>query len=221
MREILDDLEENYRDKHKIYLVKSGVLQQLHLKSSDIAALCSKGQCLIDLKKCCKLMPNYYYPHWQQEMLHYDAQVNGPHPLGNLRQWEVLRKRFPNEVEILQSMMPFLLATGKAEHELKKFRRHNPDKIEQTWHAEGMIYPGGPRMVECFRRDINYRPYLWLPYLQLGNHFNHCTHEYGKELEVLNKFLDHAIIAKEFSDAFEIRQKLLSKIIEQNYWHKL
>lgn len=214
MRETLNKLEKTNRNNHKAYLIRCGVFQQLQMAKIDNVMKGSCGQYLTDLNKCCALMPNFYYPHWQRQILNDRSQ-----PIG-LKQCEVLHERFPDEAVILKDLIRLLCVTGqneKAEHELNNFRLCNPEKLQETWNIEAMMHLGQPRMVECVRRCINYKPYIAGHYHELITYFENVTHENGKVLEVLNKLLDHTITPGDFARAFEMRRILFSKIMLENY----
>lgn len=224
-REILNKLEQDYRDEeHKIYLIKAGVLQSILMVDAENAMKCSNNQCLADLKKCCELMPNFYYPHFQHAMMNIQMRIHLPSPSKKLEQLQKFRERFPDEIGSLNAIIPFLSEAGQyneAKSELNDFRRRNPDKMNETWRAEGFLNLGRSSSVEYFKRSILHEPSNLVAYCQLTKYFESVSGEYGKLLEVFNKCLEHVDYDDAFASFFELRQKLLSNIVAENYWNKL
>lgn len=85
----MDKLGKEYQDKHKIYVIKTGVFHELLVKHADNAQKYSKNQCGADLNTYCELMPKYFYPHFQRVRMN-----EKHHPSKELEQ---IMKCFPNE----------------------------------------------------------------------------------------------------------------------------
>lgn len=220
---VFERLERDYLDKAKIHLVKAGVLQQALAGCTDDVLVCSDDQCLVDLMKCCELMPNYYFPHMQFAMMNIHTYLTDPNPTKKIEEVDQLRERFPDEIDLLNASIAFtcIRQPRKAIHDLNEFRLRNPELFKDTLRAEGLIHMRRPESVECFKQSINYQPYYLVPYRQLSIYFEDLTHEYGKALEVFNKCLDHVVSSNEYGSTFEMRQNLLARIVAENYWDRL
>lgn len=219
---LLTDMEsKNQIERHKIYVIKSGVLRfafalskRLYGESSSIAALFKS-----DLLTCCRLMPNFFYI--QKETLLFCQMPC--RSIASLRKLKKLCDRFPNKIE-LQGLYITQLGRevnrkSEAIQELNTLRLSYPHLIDETWGIEGVLHEGQPISVQLFERAIDNNPYDGLYYLKLAEYFGTVSHEYGKALEVLNHGLE--LDTRKIREMFELRQNLLTKVVAENCWEKL
>lgn len=213
--------KENIIEKHKLYVIKSGILQGLTMTNAYKRLESTALQILADLAQCCELMPNFYHAHMQR----FYVEQGNVHPIAEREQLKELCDRFPHGVELRNT---YVVQLGlqfdemdEAQRELKELRALNSDRVDETWWAEGMLYKNKPQSVEFFKRAFENRPYDGLFCIKLGQYFELVTHEYGKALEAYNRGMETSMVQERFNELLKLRHNLLGKILAENYWEKL
>lgn len=220
---ILSDMEEhNAFEKHKIYVIKSGVLQGFTSTNAHKSlSCCAAAQIRHSLEICCKLMPNFYHAHKQC----YYEENHSVWPCMSHKKLKQLCDRFPHGIAIRSTYIIELALEydqlDEAKRELIALRAANPDRIDETWWVEGVLNDGKPESVNIFKRAIAAQPFDGMGYVKLADYFESVTHEYAKALEVLNKGLKDNYNRGKFREMFKARQDLLTKIAAENHWEKL
>lgn len=208
--------------KHKIYIIKSGAIQNLvGMNALDALSRQTANQIRRDLVTCCELMPNFYAIHMQR----YYAESNIECRCMLIKKLKAICDRFPRGIGLRSTYILELSQNPdnmeEAKRELAALRESIPDKIDETWWIEATLNEGQPASVELFKRAIDCQPFNGLSFWKLGEYFESVTHEYAKALEVYNKGLRDNYNRDKFRKLFNARQNLLSKISAEKYWKKL
>lgn len=220
-KDSFDYLEKVRFDQRKIYVVKSGILVGLVHTGAYKANFSVQNQCVSDLAKCCLLMPNFEEVHMQ----HYMATKHHLLVNAKLKQLKEFCERFPNSVDF-RCTYAILLSEHRqsetAKQEMLDLRQRAPECVNaETWRAEAITHLNEPASVDLFKQAISCKPYYGANYDDLYEYFELATHEYSKALEVLNKGLQNINDKRFFAVLFAARQKILSRIVKQNFWNKL
>lgn len=125
--------EENIIEKHKIYVIKSGILQAHTMTNAYKRVDSITPQIVSDLAECCELMPNFYHAHMQR----FYVKQGNVHPIAERDELKKLCDRFPHGVELRNT---YVVQLGlqfdeidEAQRELKELRASNPDRANETW----------------------------------------------------------------------------------------
>lgn len=220
----LNEINEQFCDKQKIHIIKSGVLIKCAMANLFQPKPSIRNDCLASLITCCEMLPNFSEIHVRRFFIEFDLDlINDAYTL--LLRITDLIERFPHEfkthVLLIKVLIEEFQEMDAAHRHLTKFRRENPDQINDTWEIEARINTGKPSSVEFLKRAINHMPQSYNNYIQLADYYASITHEYGKALEVLNQAMDNIFSNHTFSKIFVMRQLLLTKIITQNLWDKM
>lgn len=216
-RSIWDHFDVKYPNKlAHIYLIKSNCFGQMgHEK-----------ECHPALKRCCELMPDFYYPHlkkafFEWEMDKEDANCARERLIAQLKH---LVERFPMEVHTRSALCQQLIYDGRYDEAivlLNETQRLLPNQINDTWLHQAMLCDDALLAVTYFKRAIEFNIMESMAYIELYKYYESQSHEYAKAVEVLNRGLNECRDPNCWRDMFVKRQQLLARIERQNFWDQL
>lgn len=208
--EDLSQLETDKADIAQIYVIKSGLLNEMAL---------TKPQLHEPLYRCCLLMPRFYDAHLQMaivESSHDDIQF--------IEHLKVLMKTFPNELTTYRRLSQKYIALNQikeAEDIFSVAERCFSRRSNELWCMRGSVDSMHPFSVEYFRQALKWNAGDEYAYKQLFDYYSMNSLEYAKALEVANRAMIYCTRKEHIQLMFNYRQNLLSKIIEQDFWDEL